>query len=285
MSAESQDSKYLHRSLGFGFRWQSEIPLVAFQADPDAAHDAHISIGIGNDTPPERDTSKRQGRVQFAADGFRYLADEESTIDAYWSGRAEIYPGPAWTGRAPSPLFGTVTALLLAARGCIPLHGSAVAVDGQAVLFCGAAGSGKSTSAARLIAQGGQLISDDLSVLHPDEMGGPPRLFAGRRPMRLFAEAAGALGRAVEFAMPPEPVEGKLAVFPPQVEALAPMPLAKVIVLGASKGKVAADEKGGLLVRQLFRPVLLSHMGGHKRRLAMLAIAAQAVEIVVEDVL
>ncbi len=45
-----------------------------------------------------------------------------------------------------------------------PLHASAVAFDGRALLLTGASGSGKSTLALELIALGGILVADDRVV-------------------------------------------------------------------------------------------------------------------------
>lgn len=41
------------------------------------------------------------------------------------------------------------------------LHASAVAIDGQGVMICGASGTGKSTLALQLMALGAELIADD----------------------------------------------------------------------------------------------------------------------------
>jgi hypothetical protein len=59
-------------------------------------------------------------------------------------------------------LLGTVMAFLLRQRGWLPLHGSAVAIDGRAALFLGPCGAGKSTTAAAFHARGHSVLSDDL---------------------------------------------------------------------------------------------------------------------------
>ena len=46
------------------------------------------------------------------------------------------------------------------------LHASCVAIDGRAVLICGASGSGKSDLALRLIDRGFTLVSDDQTIVH-----------------------------------------------------------------------------------------------------------------------
>ena len=67
--------------------------------------------------------------------------------------------------------LGQVLSFSLLARGIEPLHGSAVVVDGSAIVFLGACGAGKSTLAAAMIARGYPAITDDVVVLRPSEKG------------------------------------------------------------------------------------------------------------------
>jgi hypothetical protein len=77
--------------------------------------------------------------------------------------------------------LGHVLSFSLLARGNESLHGSAVAVNGRAVVFLGECGSGKSTLAAAMIARGYPVITDDVVVLRRLEgrwllQPGAPRL-------------------------------------------------------------------------------------------------------------
>ena len=60
-------------------------------------------------------------------------------------------------------LAGRMMAFLLRQRGWLPLHASGVLIGGQAVLFLGASGAGKSTAAAAFHARGHQVITDDVA--------------------------------------------------------------------------------------------------------------------------
>ncbi len=51
----------------------------------------------------------------------------------------------------------------------INIHGTCVAVEGRGALFRGAAGSGKSDLALRLIERGAQLIADDQVILSQED--------------------------------------------------------------------------------------------------------------------
>lgn len=56
-----------------------------------------------------------------------------------------------------------------ALRTGAPVHASAVAVDGAALLICGRAGTGKSSLALAMMALGAQLIADDRTLLSQKE--------------------------------------------------------------------------------------------------------------------
>jgi hypothetical protein len=62
-------------------------------------------------------------------------------------------------------LQGRLMAYLLRQRGWLPVHASAVAIGGQAVLFAGESGAGKSTTAAALYARGHKVLTDDVGAV------------------------------------------------------------------------------------------------------------------------
>ena len=88
----------------------------------------------------------------------------------------------------PSQFFGSAVAALLALRGSVPLHGSAVEVDGRAILICGDGGDGKSTLAAALVAEVPG-SSPTTSAPCASRQDGTPVLAPGRRSIRLHPRA------------------------------------------------------------------------------------------------
>jgi len=50
-------------------------------------------------------------------------------------------------------------------RGCLPLHASGIAIDGQGVLFLGESGAGKSTTAAAFYSRGHKVLTDDVGAV------------------------------------------------------------------------------------------------------------------------
>lgn len=59
-------------------------------------------------------------------------------------------------------ILGTCMGAILLQRKIIPLHGSAIAIDGKAYAFVGHSGAGKSTLASAFLKRGYRLLSDDV---------------------------------------------------------------------------------------------------------------------------
>ena len=59
-------------------------------------------------------------------------------------------------------ILGTCMGAILMQRKILPLHGSAIEIDGKAYAIVGDSGAGKSTLASAFLKQGYQLVSDDV---------------------------------------------------------------------------------------------------------------------------
>jgi len=85
-------------------------------------------------------------------------------------------------------LLGTAFAALLHQRNLLPLHVSAVRTPNGVWAFTGESGEGKSTLAGLLHRRfGHELVSDDVSVIDPDE--NEPIIYPGPRKLKLWADA------------------------------------------------------------------------------------------------
>jgi hypothetical protein len=78
-----------------------------------------------------------------------------SQIDAWWD-------GVLTNADVADYLLGGVLAFVLRLRGLVPLHASAIVIGGHGVLFAGAAGAGKSTTASACAILGIPVLSDDV---------------------------------------------------------------------------------------------------------------------------
>ena len=85
-------------------------------------------------------------------------------------------------------LLGVSLSVIGLRRGHVPLHASAVSGDGTAVALAGQSGSGKSTTAAALVALGYQPHADDLCLTRMGA-GDAPTIGKGPPELRLWDEA------------------------------------------------------------------------------------------------
>jgi len=267
------------RAVAFGLRWASDVPLHQFAPAIEDAAPADITVTRVEALFRQRRPLVTIDNAMLCEDGVRYHAGGEASFDTLGGGAIEWTPGPAWSGEFPAVVFSTLTALLLAFRGGVPLHGTAVEVDGEAVLICGPSGAGKSTLAAGLIALGARLISDDLSVIAPGDGTGAPVLYPGRPGMQLFPAVADLLVEAAGARVIRSGARGKQVVAPPWSPPLAAVPLTTVLLLDETHGPVAADRNAALLRAQLFRPRWMRSVPGSRERLAALHRAASQIHL------
>ncbi len=76
-------------------------------------------------------------------------------------GRDEVLPYIEW---------GINWCVIAAHAGYLQFHAATLARDGQAVIFVGPSGTGKSTLAAGLLARGWQYLSDEFALIDPDTL-------------------------------------------------------------------------------------------------------------------
>ena len=209
--------------------------------------------------------------VSWHADSGSFLIDgPASRIDHR---RADAAEGPdtvdpvRWEHRLGSRAL----PLLASGPGCLPLHASAVAIGGGAVVVCGVTGRGKSTLAANLVARGHEAIAEDGIVVRFE--GDDPVVWPGLAGSMITAPAARAIG--IDAAEVPADSRGRFLVPVPRVVS-GPTPVVAVVVL---------MERAGDRVR-LSRPPapkahreLLAHaIGARPRGPAAFSASARLVE-------
>lgn len=123
--------------------------------------------------------------------------------------------------------------LAAALQGLEVFHASAVALDGRVLAFTASSGTGKTSTAAHLVAAGADFVTDDILALerrdgvllaHP----GPGRLSIAHAELRTVApERRNRLGRRVTRG-------GKLVLEPPAVSQ--PLPLGAIFMLARVPG-------------------------------------------------
>jgi hypothetical protein len=121
---------------------------------------------------------------------------------------------------------GNVLSSILNLRGACVLHASAVQLHSFTVGFIGHSGSGKSSIAAALCAEGGKLVSDD--TLRVEVIDGTLSCYAGGTRIRLRPNARW-LADSFAPLSTRETVDGRLSLAPPTID-VAYVPLDALLV-------------------------------------------------------
>ncbi len=192
---------YWYKSYGLAIRSETELPELG-AAEPDG------------DRPVQVDVTIRFDRIDLASPGMQAKGGKWYAVgtgmcvcyDGLGSflirGGTEIIVDPAPNSNDQTLrlfLLGPALAILLHQRGHLVLHASAVEIDGVGVVFMGAPGSGKSTTATAFHRRGHPLVADDIVSVSFDRAGSalidvaPPLV-------KIWPDAATALGEDLERA-------------------------------------------------------------------------------------
>jgi hypothetical protein len=158
----------------YGVNLRSPLALPCPHGSPRAHPDVRLVRGTPAEfararaeaaVTPARSTWFHHGRL---ADGSTYVGWTglfEFLVSS--NGRRILYRrlGHATRESFGVYLLGQVLSFSLLALGLEPLHGTVVEVEGEAIVFLGDCGYGKSTLGAALLARGFPVVSDDLTVI------------------------------------------------------------------------------------------------------------------------
>jgi hypothetical protein len=154
-----------------GWRVRSELPLPMLPPWLGGGESPDITVRMGKvpvrlecvvaDTPLLQ--IDRDGSVRFAMEGVAtYL------VNATGSGIVVDAQLNAAASDIRVFFLGTVLGILCFRRNRFPLHASCVKIGDKAVAFAAPSGTGKSTLAAALVAQGYALVADDVTTIRLD---------------------------------------------------------------------------------------------------------------------
>jgi hypothetical protein len=179
--------------LGYGLRIRSVLELSTLVAVSVRPEEADVTIQTG-EVPIGGAPFSRAGEwlrgdanevvMYHQGLGFHISRGREIVVDA---------PGEESSWPLRLLLMGPVMAVLINQRGMLPLHASAVAVNGQVCAFLGESGWGKSTLAAALCQRGHPVVADDVLGIGFDETG-RPTAYPAFPQLRIASVAASALG-------------------------------------------------------------------------------------------
>ncbi|WP_299407095.1 hypothetical protein [Acaryochloris sp. IP29b_bin.148] len=172
----------------YGLRLQSELCFPELLAMQDSSADVVIHLGH---VDRSRLASTDSGVMRYiTADEVSYYWKDVGAFTARKGNEIILDPDPqVEEDLLHLPILGILLALILHQRGYLVLHGSAVALDGQAAVFIAGKGWGKSTLAATLYGRGHHLITDDVVAIKPNPQRSPS-IYPSFPQLKLLPEAA-----------------------------------------------------------------------------------------------
>jgi hypothetical protein len=173
-----------HTAFGLRIRANISIPGLVPQNDSGASADLCVQLGVSPYSRREipsgleelsyvssykDDAGNPALRIWKSPDGLYFRLEYFDGMQ-FWLERSGKEIWATWLGAstledACSYLLGPVLGLLLRLRGITCLHASAVALGDYSVVFVGAEGAGKSTTAAAFAREGHGVLSDDVVAL------------------------------------------------------------------------------------------------------------------------
>ncbi|SDX12322.1 hypothetical protein SAMN05518855_100932 [Paenibacillus sp. CF384] len=165
-------------------------------------------------------------------------------------------------------LLGTCMGALLMIRGVLPLHGSAMMINGKAYAFLGDSGAGKSTLAATLVSKGYELISDDVIPVSISGEGGRLVVMPSYPQQKLWQESLDHLGLAAGHFQSVYRETTKYAVPVLSKFCTEPVPLAGVFELVKSESESAVSirrlsnlDRLRIVLMHTYRNMLIPRLG------------------------
>jgi hypothetical protein len=171
----------------------SALSLPELPSAPHAPRDVTIRLGTIDKTRPEFAAIQNGHYLNHDEAYFRWDAVGSFLVQGGRDIIVEPTPG-AEAELLRAGILGIVFATLLHQRGLFVLHASSVVCDGQALVFLGEKGAGKSTMAAALYGRGHPLMTDDVLALDIGRSGEVVALPAFPQFKLMPESAAGALG-------------------------------------------------------------------------------------------
>ena len=254
----------------FGLTWQSDLSLNQFQKKMIHDESPDIVVTLKLREPPLRQSGVSFNNFLIYPDGLRFMAGNDAIFDLHHGQLIDVYPGPAWNETLTEYFYGSVVFAILTQRGYLAFHGTSLAFDKRGLMICGRKGMGKSTVSAALIALGGQLIADDLTVIKIDEQR-PPMLLPGRTNIRLYPDLANLIEEnGGKMTIDGFNAYGKVCARMKQIACNTKTPLQAIVILNAEANEeITVLQPAAKLIRasaQQFRPRLAKQLPGYQQR-------------------
>jgi hypothetical protein len=233
---------YHYRAFGLTICSSLPIPeLIPVQGEPD--------VTIGFAAVPDALEAPKSTRLRFQSRPGQLLLKVDNIAKYLVSNGREITIDP-FPGAEPEGirlfLLGSALGAILHQRGIFPLHASAVKVDHHCVIFCGASGYGKSTTANILVKRGYPLHADDICAIGTNNEG-VPQVFPEYPHLKLWEDSLVESGETSSNYTRVRHVLNKFSVPAQRDFYSAPLPIKKIYILSPqNQGEISISPLKGM---------------------------------------
>ncbi|UVI31514.1 HPr kinase/phosphorylase [Paenibacillus spongiae] len=250
----------------FGYHIQSDIPLPELQLSGNDGTGVDIVIRT-TDLTDEWSRLVSPQKLVVTENRVMFEVADTAIFSIHGGKTIDVTPKEGASGdRIRLFILGSCMGSLLLQRRILPLHGSAVAIDGKAYAIIGSSGNGKSTLASALLQRGFQLLSDDVIAvtLGDDHV---PYVIPAYPQQKLWQESMHAFGMETSEYRPLYDRETKYAIPVRSQFAQEALPLAGIFELVKTESGQARLrgierlERLQLLYRHTYRNFLLADSG------------------------
>ncbi len=271
---------YQYQAFGLNIRSSIEIPeLVPFQGEPD------INIRFGS-VPDELEASQKTTPRFQAKPGCFLLKVDSIAKYLVTNGNKIIVNQSPGASEEEIRLFllGSAIGAVLHQRGMFPVHASSIKVNNECVMFCGASGYGKSTTANAFIKRGYDLHTDDVCVIAKNK-DGIPIVFPEYPHLKLWEDSLLETGQNPESYRRVRHVVDKYTVPTGQHFCLSPRPIKKTYILSPNNNKdititgLKGMDKFKCLRGQTYRKKFVSGLGTEESNFKAAAFVASHVPV------
>ncbi|MBB6672265.1 aldolase [Cohnella nanjingensis] len=268
----------------FGLRIISEFCLPELPQTTARAGEADVAIKTGDLSEAWNEYGAQDDYYAFIDGRFLFYVPEVAIYSI--QGGKEIIVSPLTGAEEKSIriyLLGTCMGAILMQRKTLPLHGSAVVINGQAYAFVGESGAGKSTLAAAFLNRGYPLLTDDVIAVSLGADGSPPVVIPAYPQQKLWQESIEQLGMESDGYR--HLYLSKYAIPVASGFAATSVPLAGIFELTKTEGeevklsRYQGLERLAILRLHTYRHFLISHLAGEQWHFSTVAGIASRVDL------
>ncbi len=268
----------------FGLSIRSELRLPELPRTAAQAREPDIVIKIGDLSEAWR-ACEVQDDYYASADGRFLFYVPDVAIYGIRDGK-QIVVSPLAGAEAKIVrlyLLGTCMGTVLMQRRILPLHGSAVVIEGQAYAFVGDSGAGKSTLAAAFMNRGYRLLTDDVIAVSLAAEDSAPHVIPAYPQQKLWQDSIEQLG--METGRYRHLYQSKYALPVSSGFAANAVPLAGIFELTATEGeevelsRYRGLERLAILRLHTYRNFLIPKLAGEQWHFSTVARMASRVDM------